>query len=346
MTGMMRAAAAFLLFGINLMQAQYSAERIRVEGYEVVRLADAGTQTEVRVIPSFGNNAYQMTIRGQNIFWCPHKTLQEWHQKPALCGNPLLAPWANRIDRDSYFANAKEYLLNPKLGNVRRDGNGKPIHGLLIYAAWDVVEVRAGEREAMLRSRLEFWRRPDWMAQFPFAHNLEVTHRLRDGVLEVETVIENLSDEAMPVAVGYHPYFQVTDAPRDDWTVHLAAREQLVLSQELIPTGERKPIGYANPVKLAGTSLDDGFTSLTAGADGRAVFWVQGKQQKVEVVYGPKYPVAVVYAPPGRPFICFEPMSGPTNAFNLAHESKFSGLQTIPPRGQWRESFWVRPSGF
>jgi aldose 1-epimerase len=64
------------------------------------------------------------------------------------------------------------------------------------------------------------------------------------------------------------------------------------------------------------------------------------------VIYGPKYPIAVVYAPAGRDFICFEPMTGPTNAFNLHHEGKYKDLQTIQPEGKWVESFWIRPSGF
>jgi aldose 1-epimerase len=72
---------------------------------------------------------------------------------------------------------------------------------------------------------------------------------------------------------------------------------------------------------------------------------VQGKKQRVTVEFGPNYPVAVIYAPQGRDFICFEPMSGVTNVFNLSHEGKFP-LQSIPAGGEWRESFWVRPSGF
>ena len=48
----------------------------------------------------------------------------------------------------------------------------------------------------------------------------------------------------MPVALGYHPYFQLHDAPRDQWKVHLAAREQYVLSDVLIPTGECGPIEF------------------------------------------------------------------------------------------------------
>ena len=53
-----------------------------------------------------------------------------------------------------------------------------------------------------------------------------MTYRLKDGTLEVETQLNNLSAEPMPVAIGFHPYFQVNDAPRDEWTFGLAARTQ------------------------------------------------------------------------------------------------------------------------
>jgi hypothetical protein len=39
-------------------------------------------------------------------------------------------------------------------------------------------------------------------------------------------------------------------------------------------------------------------------------------------------------------------MVGPTNAFNLAQAGIFRDLQTIPPGGSWKESFWIIPEGF
>ena len=83
-------------------------------------------------------------------------------------------------------------------------------------------------------------------------------------------------------------------------------------------------------------------------AKGHSEFSVQGKQQKVAVIYGPKFPVAVVYAPtgPNRDFICFEPMTGVTNAMNLAHEGKYKELQSIAPGGVWKESYWIKATGF
>jgi aldose 1-epimerase len=36
-------------------------------------------------------------------------------------------------------------------------------------------------------------------------------------------------------------------------------------------------------------------------------------------------------------------MAALTNAFNLAHVGSSAELQTVPPGGQWVESFWVEP---
>lgn len=336
-----------LLLPIMSEAANYSAKKAVADGIEIVQLTDRAHATEVSIVPSAGNIAYAMTVRGKNVLYWPFKSVAEMKAKPELCGVPFLEPWANRLDQDAFYANGKKYLLNSELGNVRRDGNQKPIHGLLLFSPyWTVVKLEADGKSALVTSRLEYWRHPELMAQFPFAHTIEMTYRLADGVLEVETVLENQSSDSMPVGVGYHPYFQVPDVPRDQWKVHVAARDHLELSPLLIPTGERKPVELPDPVSLATTQLDDVFSNLVREKDNHAEFWVEGGGKKVAVVYGPKYTVAVIYAPPGKDFICFEPMSAITNAFNLAHAGIYKELQSIAPGGTWRESFWIQPSGF
>jgi aldose 1-epimerase len=267
--------------------------------------------------------------------------------KPQFGGIPFLAPWANRLSEDAFFANGEKFRVNPDLGNIRRDQNQKPIHGLLTFSPdWQVTAIDADDNSARVTSRLEFWKHPELMAQFPFAHTIETTYSLRDDILEVRTTIENLSADPMPVGLGYHPYFQLHDTPREQWKVHLAARDHLTLSKMLIPTGERKPVEFADPLPLAGVTLDDVFGGLVRDGSGKAAFSVEGAREKISVIYGPKYTVAVVYAPPGRQFICFEPMSAVTDGFNLAHAGVYKELQSIPPGSQWRESFWIVPSGF
>ncbi len=318
----------------------YSAARETREGFETVRLRDDARGITVSTIPSVGNLAWELKAGGKDLLWFPFPSLAEFKRAPVLCGIPFLGPWANRLDRDGFFANGKEYRLNAGLGNLRRDENGLPIHGLLLFSpAWEVTTVSADARGAAVTCRLEFWRYPDLMEQFPFAHNLEITHRLRDGALEVATRIENLACEPMPVGIGYHPYFQLPGTIREAWEIRLAAREQVVLSPQLTPTGERRPAPATGSVPL-----DDVFTNLVRESSGKACFQVGGGNLQISVEYGPLYKAAVVYAPAGKPFICFEPMTAITNAFNLAHESRYTELQHVPPGGEWSESFRIVPS--
>ncbi|MGA2118001.1 MAG: aldose 1-epimerase [Bryobacteraceae bacterium] len=325
----------------------YAANRLTVDGMEVFSLEDAAHGMEVRVVPSIGNMAYRIEVRGRNILWFPYSSPAELREKPVLCGVPLLAPWANRIDGDAYWAAGRRYTLNPGLENVRRDNDGKPIHGLLNFSPlWSVVALEAGSDSASLTSQLEFWKYPPLMAQFPFAHTIRVTYRLAAGSVEVETVVVNHALEAMPVAIGFHPFFRLGDAARDQWRVHVAARERLLLNAAMIPTGRSEANPFADSQPLDGIQLDDVFGSLVRDADGIARFWCEGVRERVTVAYGPRYSTAVVFAPKGRDFLCLEPMSAVTNAFNLAHAGVFPNLQTIPPGGEWRESFRIVPSGF
>ena len=124
--------------------ANYSAHIAVVDGIEVLQLADAARHTEVSIAPSIGNIAYELKVNGKNAFWLPSESLAELKAKPAMCGNPFLAPWANRLDQDAFFANGKKFRLNPDLGNIRRDQNQHPIHGLLTVSPdWEVTALES-----------------------------------------------------------------------------------------------------------------------------------------------------------------------------------------------------------
>jgi aldose 1-epimerase len=285
-----------------------------------------------------------MKVNGTEVFWSPYKSPAELKAKPQMLGNPFLAPWANRIEGMSYWVNGGQYTLNPNLGNLRLDGNKNPIHGLVTFSdAWKVVE--SGSVNGGLVSRLEMFRNPKILAQFPFPHTLTMTYRLADGALEVITEIENLGTEAMPVAIGYHPYYQLPDG-RDAWTVRIPALEHVELSSTLIPNGRREKLSAPIGLPLQGNKQDDVYTSLIRNASGNAEFWVTNGKQKLSFFFGPKYQVGVVYAPPGRDFVCFEPMAAITDAFNQNHKGQYSELQTIPPGKTWREVWSIKPSGF
>jgi aldose 1-epimerase len=340
------ASVALLVVSVAPAAAQrYTA---RQEG-DVVRLEDRDRRTSVSIVPSIGNIAFGMSIDGQKVLRWPYASLDEFRARPGQNGIPFLAPWANRLDEPAFYANGRKYALDMDLGNIR--GNPIPIHGFLTFNdQWKVVTVQAGESSAWVTSRLEFYRHPLWMKQFPFAHTIDMTYRLHDGVLQVTTKIENLSAEPMPVSIGFHPYFQLTDAKRDEWTVSVAATSQWLLAPNKIPTGETAPIEKFLPdpkaVPLKDFDLDHVFGDLIRESDGRAVMTVKGKRQQLDVLLGRNYRAVVIYSPRERDFICIEPMVGITDAMNLAQKGLYKELQSVAPGGTWEESFWVRPSGF
>ncbi|MBV8844449.1 MAG: aldose 1-epimerase [Bryobacterales bacterium] len=325
----------------------YKADRVMDRGVAVVRLVDSAHAIEVSIAPSVGNMAYEMKVHGHNILWTP-AGIDELQKSPQLSGIPFLAPWANRLDPQVFWANGKKYPFDMELGNVR---GATPIHGLLSASPlWKVTEVAADKNSAHVTSKIEFWKYPDLMKQWPFAHDYEMTYRLAGGMLEVNVTVSNLSAEPMPVAIGFHPYYRIPDVPRDEWAGHIPAKQHVVTDSRLIPTGEFRPMDVPDPFPLKGRTLDDGFIHLDRDAQQRAHFYIQSGSKKVEAIFGPKYQAAVVWEPNNpdgtpREFICFEPMAGITNAVNLNHAGKYPELQTVAPGAKWSESFWVLASG-
>jgi len=330
----------------------YTAEQSLDRGVPVVRLADTAYGIEVAIAPSIGNRAIKMLVNGQNILYVPFDDPSRLKTEGHTNGIPFLAPWANRMP-EGFWANGKKYAFNPGGSNaIRADQNGIPIHGMLTASPfWEVVDCGANGTSARVTSRLEFWKYPDLMANWPFAHEYEMTYRLAEGTLEVSVTVTNRSADPMPVALGFHPYFQLPRVPIAEAFAHIPALLHVETDSRLVATGEMRPVvfgdgGVGDRVSLRGRRFDDGFTGLVRDPGGRAVFYVEGRGKKIQVAFGPKYTVAIVYAPAGHDYICFEPMSAITNGINLAHEGKYGELQVVAPGGEWRESFWVRPTGF
>ena len=352
------AVALLLLAAVPAHAQRYSAAQ---QG-ETVTLTDRTAETVVTIVPSVGNIAVEMKVKGHNVLRYPQGSVAEFKARPGATGIPFMGPWANRLDEQAFYANGRRHAFDMALGNVRGE---VPIHGFVTTTnLWRVTAVAATADSASVTSRLEFYKQPAWMRQWPYAHTIDMTYRLAGGVLEVSTAIVNLSDEPMPVSVGFHPYFQLTDSPRDEWTIAIGARTRWVLDARKVPTGATEPAATLLPqprANLREYNLDDVFSDLVRDEQGRATMTVWGKAQRLDVIVGPRYRSVVVWAPSPsgkgrggqgdsppaeRNFICFEPMAAISNALNMAHRGQYPELQAIAPGGTWQESFWVRPSGF
>ena len=334
-------------------QSRYGASQVA----DVVTLTDSQAEIVVRVLTT-ASNAYQMTVKGEDVIRKTWNTLEDIRPRMGLNGVPLLWPYANRLEEQAFYANGKKYSFDLGLGNT--GANPIPIHGFLTTAdAWKLVEAKADARSAWVTTKLDFYRIPRYMKQFPFAHTLTMTYRVQDGALEVHTRIDSLSDEPIPVAIGFHPYFQLTDSPREEWRLAVGAKTHWLLDASKLPTGQTQPITAILPtpkqIPVKDVTLDDIFTDLERDAQGRATMSVIGKTQQLDVVVGPKFKTILVLSrdnnanrlpATARGTVAFEPMASITNALNLSQKGLYKELQSIEPGGSWEESFWIRPRGF
>jgi galactose mutarotase-like enzyme len=220
----------------------------------------------------------------------------------ATLGLPLLAPWANRLGSRRYRAAGVTVDLAGL--PLRTDGNGLPIHGLLVgKPGWSV-----GQRSAR-RGRASFVASIDVDARaFPFPHRIEVSVSALDDRLVIGTGVIPTGRRRVPVAFGWHPYLRLPDAPRRQWRLRLPARHHLMLDALGLPTGasEREP-AEAEPV---GRRTFDDLYAL--GRDRRLAFEADGSSLTMRPGRG--YTHAQVWVPAGRPFGALEPMTSPTNS--------------------------------
>jgi aldose 1-epimerase len=267
---------------------------------DVVELADTTAQMNVSVVWSM-SNAWRIQVKGKDLVRTS-ATLSDFQSRPGLNGMPILAPFANRLDETAFYANDRKYNFDLELGNVR---GPIPSTGYVNGSkAWQLVEAKADPRSAWVTCRLDFYKIPLFMAQFPFAHTITMTYRVSEGTLEVRTRLDNLSTEAMPVVIGYHPIFELPDGNRNDWTVSLDAKTHWIEIPQRLPTGETQPIesffgSDRTAIQLKKYALiDDVFTDLIRDASGRATMKLIYSGKELDVSLGPKYKTVLAWSTP------------------------------------------------
>ncbi len=292
------AAALLCITALPAAAQRYTAKQ---DG-DVIALADNTAKMNVEVVASLGK-AWKIQVNGQNLVRTS-ATLEAFVANSGLNGMPLLAPFANRLDETGFYANGKKYDFDLGLGNVRG-----PIPGTGYVngsKAWQLVEFKADGKSAWVTCKLDFYKIPEFIKQFPFAHTITLTYRVSDGTLEVHTRLDNLSTQPMPAVIGFHPIYELPDGNRDDWTVSVDAKTHWIEIPQRLPTGETQPIeNFFNADKdrtaihLKNYALiDDVFTDLVRDANGRATMRLQYNGKELDETLGPKFKTVLLWSTP------------------------------------------------
>lgn len=310
----------------------HAIEDTSVDGHATKTLKARDARLEATFAPAVGMIACSLTHRGEELLG-QRGGLKRYAETGSTMGIPLLHPWANRLSGLGYEAAGSTVELDPKSAVVRCDANGLPIHGLLAASRhWRLGEVEATEEHARLRAALDFAAFPELLAAFPFPHQLELEVLLREDVLAIATTLSATGEVPVPVSFGFHPYFRLPGLPRDEWSVRFPVRRELIVDERMIPTGETKSV----PI-VRGPLGDWTFDTPYGDLEQPAHFLLEGGGRRIDVHFAEGYPWAQVFAPSGADFICFEPMTAPTNALVSGRD-----LPLVQPGESFTATFAIR----
>jgi galactose mutarotase-like enzyme len=282
------------------------------DGYDTVAIESPGSELRAAFVPRAGMVCCSLRHRGVELL-AQRSGVRAYAERGATMGIPLLYPWANRLAGLRYPGPQGEVQLDPADPLLKLDQNGLPIHGAIAGALpWELLEQPAAEADRAyadhLHARLA-WDGEELLAIFPYRHTVELRARVEDTRLTIATTVRADGGCAVPVSFGFHPYLTIAGTDRADWQVELPVAHRLLLDERMIPTAAGPPVEPPR-FKLA----DGGWDDALAGLEQPVVFSVSAGESRIEVQFGTGFSHAQVYAPSGENFICFEPMTAPTNA--------------------------------
>lgn len=261
--------------------------------------------------PRGGCVATSWLVHGSEILALP-APLETFLASARTGGIPLLYPWANRLRSDRFTTAGRSVDLS-RVPNLKRDGNGLPMHGLLLrWKQWHLG--RHGE--AGLEARLDWREHPSLMEAWPFPHTLRVLWQLRDegnaASLDISTRIEADGGCDVPAAFGWHPYIAIPSIAGS--RISLPTRRTVPLDARGLPSADAAP----SPSLVAGDVPcchgDDALFERADAGRGTATVHLPGRHVRVDI--GREYPFLQLYSPAatGSGVACVEPMVAATSA--------------------------------
>ncbi|HEU5443688.1 MAG TPA: hypothetical protein VFU61_07670 [Steroidobacteraceae bacterium] len=182
----------------------------------------------------------------------------------------VMAPFAGRIADARYRFEGRDHDLLPAAAPGERQSR----HGFVRDSDFAVAELVAGRGCARAILSTSIPKVPG----YPFAIELAVSFTLDANGLTLEARMRNAGEHSAPCFFGWHPYFRVGDGLVDGWMLEIPARTLIRTGTDLIalagdaayvPVDDAPALDFRRSRPIGGSILDQGYTGLIAGADGR-----------------------------------------------------------------------------
>lgn len=292
----------------------FSISSKNISGFNTMVLGDSRTATGVVVVPESGAivNNWHIQHKGEAIdIICGYSSRQDWLQSLTAKGfrSAKLSPWVGRLANGSYPYIGQQFTIDDSFYLGRH-----ALHGLLYNKAFSIEEIFAGEECARLKLLYTYMGEDKG---YPFRYKCYITYELHHKKrLRIITEIINTDATSIPVADGWHPYFNL-QCPVDELELSMTSRAKLEMNDEILPTGNKPAFDeYLQPKQIGDRHFDDCFLLDFAKKDTYVKIRNKSIDLSVVMVPDPNYPFVQLYTPESRSSIALECLSGAPDAFN------------------------------
>lgn len=262
-----------------------------------------------------------------NIIEAPN-TYEEW-QEDVYCKSAWLLPFPNRLKNGQYRFEGIDYQFPIDDTNCNN-----AIHGFIADQKMFLQKIVLTPSFAEVI--LEYVYEGD-LAYYPFPFHLQISYLLMENQLIVETKINNIGRQKIPIGIGFHPYFQLPSLVKN-MELQLPACQRIEVDKQMIPTGKKVDFpDFEESKKIGVTSFDTGFKTTSIHSDTHKIY-LKDLQNKLQLTYfqDKAFPFFQLYIPPHRKSIAIEPMSCNIDAFNNG-----DGLTLLEAGKIWTGGFGV-----
>ena|SRR2546429_1238259 len=247
------------------------------------------------------------------------------YPKEMYAGMPVLFPLVsnNRVGDQEH-----RYEWNEKMFEM-------PQHGFARRSKWALKEQTATS------ITMELTDNGTTQADYPFAFRFCLTHRLQQGRLHWEQVVENKSNEPLPFSTGFHPYFAVPLTAKSE---RGACFVEIPESKRLTPVGPFERF-TARPFPAQNWSVDEDVADTMFLTDlKKQELVLVDPVSELEVVFNfedaPQHRFVAIWSKTtSEPFYCLEPWTALPNSFS--RQTKDHELILLEPHKTFRAAMWM-----
>lgn len=254
---------------------------------KIYQLKNEQTNSWLTVCPERGGVITGLGVNGEEQLYLDEETLFDRSQD-VQGGVPILFPISGRLEDERYKWQDHVYQMS--------------MHGFARQYPWKVGVIAPDENEASIQLRFSSQSHPELKQQFPFDFELVFSYTITSNQLTIDQSYRNLSNQAMPIYSGFHPYFKTKNNRlkiKTDATKYLnhASNQTKPLTDE-VSLKEME-----GSVILVDGSQNEITTEL-----------VDHKQMLIES--GPEFRYTVFWTERGKDFVCIEPWMALPNELN------------------------------